>query len=91
MDVERIISSYNLIKTTDRSSLSSDTLKDNLVVCHNIPCVAQFDVRPVVEEWNKCIQRKPRQNGDIAKFTCQEYVAVFLEHHTRRKVLSHLK
>ena len=57
IDVERIISSYNLIKTTDHSSLSSDTLKDNLVVRHDIPCVAQFDVRPVVEEWNMCIQR----------------------------------
>ena len=43
MDVERIISSYNLIKAIDRSSLSSDTIKDYLVVCHNMPCVAQFD------------------------------------------------
>ena len=91
MDVERIISSYNLIKTIDRSSLSSDTLKDYLVVRHNMPCVIQFDVRPAVEKWNKCIQRKPRQSGKIAKFMCQEYVAVFLEHHTRRKVLRHLK
>ena len=91
MDVERIISSYNLIKTIDRSSLFSDTLKDYLVVRHNMPCVIQFDVRPAVEKWNKCIQRKPRQSGKIAKFMCQEYVAVFLEHHTRRKVLRHLK
>ena len=77
MDVERIISSYNLIKTTDRSSLSSDTLKDYLAVCHNMPCVAQFDVQPTVEEWNKRVQRKPRQSRDIAKFMCQEYVAAF--------------
>ena len=44
MDVERIISSYNLIKAIDRSSLSSDTIKDYLVVHYNMPCVAQFDV-----------------------------------------------
>ena len=50
MDVERIISSYNLIKSTDRSSLSNDTLKDYLVARHNMPCVAQFDVRPAVEK-----------------------------------------
>ena len=44
MDVERIISSYNRIKSTDRSSLSNDTLNDYLVIRHNMPCVAQFDV-----------------------------------------------
>ena len=77
MDVERIISSYNLIKAIDRSSLSSDTIKDYLVVHHNMPCVAQFDVRPAVEEWNKRAHRKPHRNCDIAKFMCQEYVETF--------------
>ena len=32
MDVERIVSSYNLIKSTDCSLLSGDTLQDYLVV-----------------------------------------------------------
>ena len=59
MDVERLVSSYNLIKSTDRSSLSSDTLHDYLTVRHNIPCVSQFDVRPAVEKWNTRVQRRP--------------------------------
>ena len=42
MDVERLVSSYNLIKSTDCSSLSGDTLQYYLVG-HNIPCTAKFD------------------------------------------------
>ena len=51
--VERIVSSYNLIKSTDRSSLSGDTVQDYLVVRHNMPPVTKFDVRPATEDWIK--------------------------------------
>ena len=44
MDVEGIVSNYNLIKLTDCSSLSGDTLQDYLVVRHNMPSVAKFYV-----------------------------------------------
>ena len=77
MDVERLISSYNLIKSTDRSSLSGDTLQDYLVVRHNMPCTAKFDARQAVEVWISRAQRKPRHDRDIAKFMHQEYVSTF--------------
>ena len=50
MDAEKLISSYNLIKSAD-GSLSGDTLQDYLVVRHNMPCTAKFDARQVVEVW----------------------------------------
>ena len=59
MDVERIVSSYNLVKSSDRSSLCGETIRDYLVVRHNMPCVANFDVRPAVQEWMTRTQRKP--------------------------------
>lgn len=77
MDVERLISSYNLIKSTDRSSLTGETLQDYLVVRHNMPCTATFDVRQAVEEWTRRTQRKPRQDRDITRFMHLEYVANF--------------
>ena len=43
-----------------------------------MPCVAQFDVQPAVEVWNKHAQRKPHQNCDMANFMYQEYVETFL-------------
>ena len=77
MDVERLVSSYNLIKSTDRSSLSGDTLQDYLVVRHNMPCTAKFDVREAVDVWMSRAQRKPRYDRDITKFMHQEYVTAF--------------
>ena len=56
IDVERIVSSYTLIKSTDRSSLS---LQDYLVVRHNMASIANFDVRPAVEEWMRRRERRP--------------------------------
>ena len=75
--VERIVSSYNLIKSTDRSSLSGDTVQDYLVVRHNMPPVAKFDVRSATEEWITRRERRPRQDRDVAKFMHQEYVTSF--------------
>ena len=48
MDVERLISSYNLIKSTDHSSLSEDTLQNYLAVRHSMPCTAKFDAGQAV-------------------------------------------
>ena len=78
MNVERNVSSYNLIKSTDRSSLSGDTVQDYLVVRHNMSLVAKFDVRPAAEEWITRRERlRPRQDRDVAKFMHQEYVTSF--------------
>ena len=62
MDIKRIVSSYNLVKSSDHSSLCGETIRDYLVVRHNMPCVANFDVRPAVQEWMK---RKPRHDRDF--------------------------
>jgi len=50
-DVERLIRSYNVIKTDDRSSLTGDTLKHYLYIRHNMPVVSKFDSRPAVVMW----------------------------------------
>lgn len=50
-DVERLIKSYNLIKTIDRSSLSPETVRCSLYIRHNMPVVAQYDARPAVSLW----------------------------------------
>ena len=84
MDVERIVSSYNLIKSTDRSSLSGDALQDYLIVRHNMTSIAKFDVRPAVEEWISRRERRPRQDRDIQKYMQQEYVTSFFGTHTKQ-------
>jgi hypothetical protein len=50
-DVDRLIRSYNIIKTADRSSLTGDTLKHYLYIRHNMPVVSKFDPRPAVIMW----------------------------------------
>ena len=50
-DVERLIKSYNLIKTEDRANLSSITLKNYLYIRHNMPLVSEFNPRPCVLKW----------------------------------------
>ena len=42
-DVERLIKSYNVVKTIERSSISSETLRSYLYIRHNIPVVYEFD------------------------------------------------
>ena len=86
MDVERIVSSYNLVKSTDRSSLSGDTVQDYFVVRHNMPPVAKFDVRSAAEEWMTRRERRPRQDRDVAKFMHQEYVTSFFGTDSTKRV-----
>ena len=49
--VERLIKSYNVIKTEDRANLSSITLKNYLYIRHNMPLGSEFDPRPCVLTW----------------------------------------
>ena len=65
MDVERIVSSYNLVKSSDCSSLDAKILCNYLIVCHNMPCVADFDVRPGVQAWITSAKRLPCKNINI--------------------------
>ena len=52
-DVERLIKSYNLIKTIDRANMMPETLKNYLYIQHNMPDIAQFDARSAVLMWMK--------------------------------------
>ena len=42
-DVERLCKSYNVVKTIERSSMSSETLRSYLYIRHNMPVVSEFD------------------------------------------------
>ena len=50
-DVERLIKSYNVIKTEDRANLSSITLKNDSYIRHNMPLVSEFEPRPYILTW----------------------------------------
>ena len=70
-DVERLISSYNNLKTTERSSLPANALLAMLFVRQNMPPVALWDPRPVTYHWMTTKERRPEQNPCKAKK--QEY------------------
>jgi hypothetical protein len=70
-DVERLISYYNLMKTTDRASLAPTTLMDMLYVRVNImPTLAEFEPRPAVFKWQN---DKDRRFKSSSKATKQEW------------------
>ena len=79
MDVERLVSSYNLIKSTDRSSLSGETLQDYLIVRHNMPCIAKLDVRQVVEEWMSKLKEIHGKIGTLQNSCTKSMWPHFLE------------
>lgn len=57
-DVERLIKSYNLIKTIDRANMKPETLKNYLYIQHNMPVLTQFDARSAVLMWMKDKERR---------------------------------
>lgn len=66
-DVERLISSYNQLKTAERSSLSESTLSEMLSIRHNMPPIALWDPRPATYNWMTSKERRPEQNPSKAK------------------------
>jgi len=50
-DVERFISYYNFIKTTKRSRLAPETIKDDLYIKINMPTLSEFDPLPATKLW----------------------------------------
>ena len=60
-DVERLISSYNILKTDDRASLHSDTIRAYLQLRENMPPLANWDPRPAVSMWLTNKNRRPEQ------------------------------
>jgi hypothetical protein len=66
-DVERLISSYNLLKTDDRSNMNSDTLRAYLFIRQNMPPLVKWDPRPAISHWLNEKTRRPDQTHLKAK------------------------
>ena len=75
-DVERLIKSYNVVKTIERSSMSSETLRSYLYIRYNMPVVSEFDPRPAVLAW---IQEKERRNVTPVKWKEQKWFSSMFE------------
>ena len=58
-DVERLISRYTLLNDDLRSSLSPDTVRDDLHTQFNVPVLSEFDPRPAVKMWLTGADRRP--------------------------------
>lgn len=69
-DVERLISYYNIIKTTKRSRLAPDTIKDALYIKINMPTLSEFDPLPATKLW---INKKSRHNKTHPEATKQRW------------------
>ena len=53
-----LVQAYNVVKTQDRVSLSSDTLKCYLYIRHNMPPLYKYDARAAVLLWLKDQERR---------------------------------
>ena len=67
VDVERLISSYNQLKTPERSTMSPETLHAYLFIRQNMPPLAQWNPRPAVKHWINFKDWRPKQNPKKAK------------------------
>ena len=76
-DVERLISSCNILKSPGRSSLQIETENFYLFIHHNMPPLCSWDPRPAVVQW---LRNKSRRTVDRPKGKEQEYFSgVFAE------------
>eukprot|EP00794_Sanderia_malayensis_P006716 gene6716-7477_t len=62
-DVERLISTYNKLKTLDRASLSSETLRHYLHVSENMVDLESFDPSQAALDWLTSKNRRARHPG----------------------------
>lgn len=86
-DVERLIRSYNVVKTADRANLTSHTLRHFLYIRHNMPVVSHFDPRPAVHMWMK---DKARRNVEPQKGPLQQWFSsMFPEAQEKSEKSSH--
>ncbi|KAL4149755.1 hypothetical protein QTP88_003623 [Uroleucon formosanum] len=63
--VERLISYYNIMKTSKRSSLSPDVLNNALYIKFNMSTVSQFNPLPAIIQWLKQRNRHSKSNFTI--------------------------
>ena len=83
-DVERLISTNNILKSNDRMSMSLETENLYLYVHHNMPDVEDWDARPAVSSW---LQSKSRRNRDRPKVRTQPYFSGVFKEATKRQNL----
>ncbi|CAB3980678.1 Hypothetical predicted protein [Paramuricea clavata] len=69
-DVERLISLYNQLKTSDRSCLTNETVSHYLYVDLNMSVLAEFNPSPAVEYWWK---QRSRRSVEPTKAKEQEW------------------
>ena len=69
-DCERVISLYNKIKSTCRSSLQRQTISDYLYINMNMPPLCDFDPRPAIMRW---LDEKDRRIRETPKAGKQDY------------------
>ena len=66
-DCERVISLYNKIKPTCRSSFKRQTVSDYLYIHMNMPQLCDFDPRPAALRWMEEKDRRARENTKAGK------------------------
>ena len=66
-DCERVISLYNKIKFTCRSSLQQQTISDYLYINMNMPPLCDFDSRPAIIRWLDEEDRRVRETPKAGK------------------------
>ncbi|KAL4132390.1 hypothetical protein QTP88_009544 [Uroleucon formosanum] len=69
-DVERLISYYNIIKTTKWSRLAPDIIKDAFYIKINMPTLSEFDPLPATKLW---INKKSHYNKTHPEATKQRW------------------
>ena len=72
MFVESCISSCDLIKDDDRSSLSRSTMNDYMIVRLNMPPLVDFDIRKAALQFLKWKKRRPH-DINMRKFKSQAW------------------
>jgi hypothetical protein len=73
MFLESAISTYDLIKSDDRSSLKRETLNDYLMINLNMPPLTSIDLQPAVFKFVHDKNRRPQKNFTMSTFKKQEY------------------
>jgi hypothetical protein len=81
-DVERLISTSNILKSSDRSSMEIETENLYLYVHHNMPPLAKWDPRDAVNKW---LCDKDRRKRSCPQATDQAwYNGIFERAHTAK-------
>jgi hypothetical protein len=76
-DCERVISLYNKVKSTCRSSLKCQTMSDYLYIHMNMPPLSAFDPRPATLKWMNEKEHRTRNTPIAAE---QQWFSKVFQH-----------